>query len=172
MIDQVSEIKAKGGLVKFEVTPFRRSRSPANVPATLEWADRFFNELVPSRLFREMMPSLFREQGELIPAFDISETGDHFVVRADLPGIDAKNLDINLTGNVLTISGEKKEERTEEHENSYYSERRFGSFSRSFSLPADVKEERIEASYKDGVLQVNIPKSETARHKKIEVKTG
>lgn len=155
----------------FGLAPYRRERSLVNVPATLDWADKLFSELTPSRLFREMMPSSFwREEGELMPAFDISEADDHFIVRADLPGIDAKNLDISLSGNVLTIRGEKKDERTEEKENYYYCERKFGSFSRSFTLPSDVKEEGIEATYKDGVLQVNIPKSETARSKKIEVK--
>ncbi len=156
----------------FGLAPYRQERSSANVPATLDWADRLFSELMPSRLFREMMPtSLWREQGAILPAFDISEADDHFKVRADLPGIDAQNIDISLSGNVLTISGEKQDERTEEKENYFYSERQFGSFSRSFTLPSDVKEEGIEATYKDGVLQVTVPKSETIQRKKIEVKT-
>jgi len=155
----------------FEIAPFRREKSRMNVPGTLDWADRLFNELVPSRLFREMMPSMWREQGAIMPAFDISEADDHFVVRADLPGIDAKNIDISLSGNILTIKGEKKDERTEENESYYCSERQFGSFSRAFTLPSDVKEDGIEATYKDGVLQVKIPKTATARQKKIEVKT-
>ncbi|MGA2404847.1 MAG: Hsp20/alpha crystallin family protein, partial [Syntrophobacteraceae bacterium] len=73
---------------------------------------------------------------------------DHFDVKADLPGIDPKNLDISLTGNILTIRGEKKEEREEKNERYYTIERQFGSFSRSFMLPSDVKEDGIEASYK------------------------
>jgi HSP20 family protein len=83
---------------------------------------------------------------------------------------NAKDLDISLAGNVLTIRGEKKNEKSEEKENYYYCERQFGSFVRSFTLPSDVKEDGIEATYKDGVLHVNIPKSETAKQKKIEVK--
>ncbi len=156
----------------FGLAPYRQERSLANAPVTLDWADRLFSELMPSRLFREMIPSsLWREQGAIMPAFDISEADDHFVVKADLPGIDAKNIDISMRGNVLTISGEKRDERTEEKEHYFYSERQFGSFSRSFTLPSDVKEEGIEATYKDGVLQVKVPKSETAQRKKIEVKT-
>ena len=120
--------------------------------------------------FNELMPSMMKEHGEMMPAFDISEADDHFVVKADLPGIDPKNLDISLTGNVLTIRGEKKEEREEKNERYYTLERQFGSFTRSFMLPADVKEEGIGASYKDGVLRVNIPKSERAKQKKIPVK--
>lgn len=156
----------------FGLAPYRRERNGSNVPATLDWADRLFSELTPSKLFREMMPSSFLGgQGEIIPAFDISEADDHIMVRADLPGTDAKNIDISLSGNVLTIRGERKDERTEEKENYFFSERQFGSFSRSFTLPSDVREEGIEAEYKDGVLRVTIPKSETTRQKKIEVKT-
>jgi len=150
-----------------ELSSHRRS---GNVPVALNWADRLFNELMPSRIFRELMPSMMKEQGELMPAFDIAEADDHFIVKADLPGIDPKNLDISLTGNVLTIRGEKKEERDERSERYYSIERQFGSFSRSFLLPADVKEDGIEAAYKDGVLRVTIPKSERAKQKKIHVK--
>ncbi|MGO9020003.1 MAG: Hsp20/alpha crystallin family protein [Syntrophobacteraceae bacterium] len=144
-----------------EISVHRRERPSENVPVALGWADRLFNELMPSRM---------KEHGEMMPAFDISEADDHFVVKADLPGIDPKNLDISLAGNVLTIRGEKKEEREEKNERYYTLERQFGSFSRSFMLPADVKEEGIEASYKGGVLRVNIPKSERAKQKKIPVK--
>ncbi|MFZ0929005.1 MAG: Hsp20/alpha crystallin family protein [Syntrophobacteraceae bacterium] len=153
-----------------EISVHRRERPSENVPVALGWADRLFNELMPSRIFRELMPSMMKEHGEMMPAFDISEADDHFVVKADLPGIDPKNLDISLTGNVLTIRGEKKEEREEKNERYYTLERQFGSFSRSFMLPADVKEEGIEASCKGGVLRVNIPKSERAKQKKIPVK--
>jgi HSP20 family protein len=155
----------------FELQPFRRDRSLSNVPATLDWADRIFNELMPSRLFREVMPSLWGEHGEIMPAFDISEADGHLVVRADLPGIDVKNIDISLSGNALTVKGERKDEKTEKNESWYYCGRQFGTFSRTFTLPSDVKEEGIEATYKDGVLEVKIPMAETAKQKKIEVKT-
>lgn len=148
----------------------RREWAVGNVPIALSWADRVFNELMPSRIFRELMPSVMREQGELMPAFDIAEADDHFAVKADLPGIDPRDLDISLAGNVLTIRGEKKEEREEKSERYYSIERRFGSFNRSFMLPSDVKEEGIEASYKNGVLRVTIPKSERVKQKKIPVK--
>jgi HSP20 family protein len=152
-----------------EISTHRRERSSENVPV-LHWADRVFNELMPSRIFRELMPSMLKEQGGLMPAFDISEADDHFIVKADLPGIDPKSLEIGLAGNVLTISGERKEEREEKTERYYSVERQFGTFSRSFMLPADVKEEGIDASYKDGVLTVTFPKTERARQKKIQVK--
>lgn len=147
-----------------------RERPFGDYTVALGWADRLFNELMPSRIFREFIPSALSEHGELMPAFDTAEADKHFVVKADLPGIDPKNLDISLSRNVLTIRGEKKEEREEKTERYYTVERQFGSFSRSFMLPADVKEEGIEAAYKDGVLRVTIPKLEMAKHKKIPVK--
>ncbi len=155
----------------FELGPVRKNRSLSRIPSAMEWADKFFDELSPSRLFREMLPSMWGEEGVIMPAFDIAEDDGHFVVRADLPGFDAKNLDISLSGNVLTIKGERKEEKTEKKESYYFRGRQFGSFSRSFSLPSDVQEEGIEAAYKDGVLEVKIPKTESAGPKKIEVQT-
>ena len=155
-----------------ELTVHRRERPYGNVPVSLNWADQLFNELMPSRIFRELMPSVLKEHGELLPAFDIAEADDHFIVKADLPGIEPKSLDISLSGNLLTIRGEKKEEREEKTERYYTVERQFGSFSRTFMLPSDVKEEGIEASYKDGVLNVTIPKSARTKQKKIQVKTS
>lgn len=153
-------------------TSQRRRERFSGVPATLDWADRIFNELTPSRLFRELMPSMFKGHAGLVPAFDISEASDCFVVKGEIPGIEPDSLDINLAGNVLTISGEKKEEREEKTERFFTTERQFGAFSRSFVLPADVKEEGIDAIYKDGVLTVTIPKAEPAKQKKIQVKAG
>ncbi len=142
----------------------RREESLVRFPS-LDWTDRLMNDLSSSRFF-----SNFGETGDLMPAFDISETDDHIVVRADLPGIDAKDLDINLSGNVLSISGEKKKEQEQKDENHYSIERQFGSFCRTFTVPAEVKEEGIEATYKDGVLRLKIPKAESAKRRKIEVK--
>jgi HSP20 family protein len=153
-----------------DISVHRREKPSGGTPVVLNWADRLFNELTPSRIFRELMPSMMKDQGEMIPAFDISESDDRFVVKADLPGIDPKSLDISLAGNVLTIRGEKKEEREEKNERYYTVEREFGSFIRSFMMPADVKEDGIEASYRDGVLRVSIPKSQRAKQKKITVK--
>ncbi len=146
-----------------------RERGVAGVPAALDWMDRFFEQIAPSRLFGGR-PSPWDEQSELMPAFDVSETGDHILVKADIPGIDAKGLDITVSGNLLTIRGERKEEQKGENESFHWMERRFGSFSRSFTLPADVKQDGIQAAYKDGVLTISIPKVEST-FKKIEVKS-
>jgi HSP20 family protein len=122
------------------------------------------------RMFDDMTPSLWSGGGDLVPDFDIAETEDRFVVRADLPGIDVKDLDVSMVDNVLTVRGEKKEEIEEQKERYHRVERRSGSFCRSFALPGDVKTDEIDASYRDGVLTLTIPKSEAAKQKKIEVK--
>lgn len=103
------------------------------------------------------------------PAFDISETENEFVVKAELPGVDPKDIEVGLMGTVLTIKGEKKEEKEEKARNVHTVERSFGSFSRSFRLPTDVVEDKVEAVYKDGVLTMKLPKAESAKKKSIKI---
>lgn len=109
---------------------------------------------------------------EWAPAVDVSETADKVVVKAELPGIDAKDIDISLSGDILTIKGEKKSEREEKKENYHLVERSYGSFSRSLRLPAAVDADKIEAGYKQGILTVTCPKKEEIKPKAIEVKTA
>lgn len=108
-------------------------------------------------------------EGAWLPAVDVSETDADFVVRAELPGMAQNEIEINVQDNVLTLKGEKKQEKKEEKENFQRLERSYGSFSRSFTLPAGVKPEDIKASFKDGVLEVTMPKTEEAKPKKIAI---
>ena len=140
--------------------PYRRYES---------WLDRFDEGSLVDRFFDDFETFARDEGGGLLPAFDISETDENIVLKADLPGIDIKNLDIDVKDNVLTLKGEKKEECEDKKEKYYRVERRFGSFCRSFSLPDTVNAEGIEATYKDGVLRLTIPKTEKAKPRKIEV---
>jgi len=103
------------------------------------------------------------------PLLDVSETDDEIQVSAEIPGIDPKEFDIAVTGNVLTISGEKKEESEERKGNVFRSERRFGSFRRSITLPDTVDTEKVSADYDRGVLTVHLPKTEKAAAKRIPV---
>ncbi len=106
------------------------------------------------------------------PAIDVSEKDTHYEITAELPGMDEKNIEIKLSNGTLTIKGEKKEEK-EEHEKDYYvSERRFGSFMRSFQVPEGVDTAKIEASFAKGVLTVSLPKTAEAQknEKTITVK--
>jgi HSP20 family protein len=130
------------------------------------------------REFDSLFDRFFREEwlapettgvSSFVPAFDVSETDEEFLVKAELPGVDPKNVEVNLTGNVLTIRGEKKQEREEKTESLHRVERSFGSFSRSFSLPSEVKVDKITATYKDGVLDLKLPKTEPSKKKTIKI---
>ena len=104
------------------------------------------------------------------PALDLAETKDNLVVKAELPGIDPKDISIDLSGDVLTVRGEKKQEKEEKEENYHLIERRYGSFTRSIRLPVKIDEEKIKASYKNGVLKIVLPKSEEVKKKEIKIK--
>jgi HSP20 family protein len=108
------------------------------------------------------------------PAVDITEGDKAYEVTADLPGMDEKNIEVKLSNGVLTIKGEKQEEKEEKKQDYCLQERHFGSFERSFRVPDGVDTDKIEASFKKGVLTVKLPKSPEAQkaEKKIEVKTA
>jgi HSP20 family protein len=99
------------------------------------------------------------------PAIDIVDKDNHYEVTAELPGLDAKNIDLQLSDGVLTIKGEKKEEKEEKTKDRYVSERRYGSFRRSLQVPTSVDADKIDASYKSGVLTITLPKSAEAQKK-------
>ena len=103
---------------------------------------------------------------------DVTETAEAVVVKAEVPGMDAKEINISVTGDVLTIKGEKKSEREEKEENYHLVERSYGSFSRAMTLPAAVNLDKIEARYDKGVLTVTCPKKEEVKPKSIEIKTA
>lgn len=117
----------------------------------------------------------FEEEEELkmmkwSPRVDISETDDEYIVRADVPGVSKDDIKITIKDNVLTISGEKKQEKETKNENFHRIERVYGSFTRTFTLPSAVKVDKVEARFKDGVLTIKLPKVEEAKAKEIEVK--
>jgi len=103
------------------------------------------------------------------PAIDLYEDKDNLVVKAELPGMKKEDIDISLHEGMLTVSGERKEEKKVGAAETYRSERYVGRFQRTFSLPTAVTEDKITASYKDGVLTVTLPKSEEAKAKQIPV---
>jgi HSP20 family protein len=146
----------------FELIPRRRSpRAPARPKRDLfNW---FFEDLT--------LPDFWTGEPEWMPAFDLSETENAIVVKAELPGMDVKDIDIALTDGLLTIKGERKLEKEDKKEDYHRIERQFGSFSRSLNLGERVKADGIEAAYKDGILTVTLPKAEESKPKKIEVKS-
>jgi HSP20 family protein len=123
--------------------------------------------------FREMAPFANFEDRPLafMPAFDVKETKDAYLFKADLPGIKDKDLEVTITGNRLTVSGKRDEEK-ETKEDWYYSyERSYGTFSRSFTLPEGAELDELHALLEQGVLTVTVPKKPEVQPKKIAVKT-
>lgn len=103
------------------------------------------------------------------PAVDIVEQDDAYIVEAELPGLTKNDVKISIEGNILTIRGEKRQEKKSEERNYHRTERVYGSFTRSFTLPSSVKTDKIEAHYQNGVLTITLPKVEEAKPKAIEV---
>ena len=108
------------------------------------------------------------------PAIDISEDEKTYKISAELPGIDAKDIDVSVTGDMLVLKGEKRQEKEEKDKNYHFSERAYGSFQRAFELPGSVDRNRIAADFSKGVLTVTLPKTAEAQKpvKKIEVKSA
>ena len=154
-------------LVRWE--PFGSIRRRGNL-----WNELTGMQQEMNRLFDEFFGERRSEsaEGKWMPAVDVSETDPEMVVRAELPGLSQDDIDLNLQDNVLTIKGEKKKEEKKEKENFRRIERSYGSFSRSFTLPASVNQDKIQAIFKDGVLLITLPKVEEAKPKKIAVTTG
>ena len=108
--------------------------------------------------------------GEWLPSLDLLETKNEFVIKAEVPGMTPKDIDISLAEGVLTIRGEKKQEKEEKEENYHFVERSYGSFRRSVRLPGEVQSEKIKAAYKDGILRVTLPKTEETKKKEVKIK--
>lgn len=136
-----------------------------------------FREIAP---FRREMDNLFKRffgelpfggatAGEWLPAMDVSETGESIVVKMELPGLEAKDIDISIQGDRLTIKGEKKKEEEKKGEHFHSMERFYGSFQRSLMLPSAVKSDRIEANFEKGLLTIMLPKAEEAKAKEIKI---
>ena len=104
-----------------------------------------------------------------MPAMDLVETDEHFVLRADLPGMTESDVNIELEDNVLTVSGERKSEHDERRDGFYRVERSFGSFSRSLTLPKGIDAEGVTAGFENGVLEVRVPKPEQRKPRKIAI---
>src|SRR5210317_1506077 len=109
------------------------------------------------------------DMGMWNPAVDLYEKDDHFVIKAELPGVDKKDISIDLKDRVLTLSGERSYENEVKEENYYRRERSYGKFQRVFTLPADVDSDKIKADFNDGLLQIEVPKPEEQKPKKVTI---
>jgi len=128
--------------------------------------NRLFNDFFSGREGDgdELMPGAWN------PAVDVVEHDDSFVIEAELPGMNKDDIKISVTNDVLTIRGEKKIEKEDKKKNYHRTERSYGSFSRTFALPGNVKAEKVDAEFNNGILTVTVPKSEEAKPKQIDVK--
>jgi HSP20 family protein len=134
--------------------------------------DRMMDDFFGRRI-RPWWPERFFRTDELdvrTPAVDVFEEKDDIVVKAEIPGMEKDNIQVNLTDHTLTIKGEKKKEEEVKEENYYRSERSYGSFLRTLELPRDVHADKVKATFKNGVLEVRMPKTEEAKAKEIKVK--
>lgn len=128
--------------------------------------DRIFNELIP---FNWRLEDTESDIGMWTPTIDMMETDNDYSIEVDLPGMSKKDIQINCHDNVLTIEGERKHESKEEAKGYLRSERYFGSFKRSIMLPASIVDDKIKASFKDGVLKINVPKAEKSKRKTVTI---
>lgn len=153
------------------------TKKPGEIVSRVEdlehWMERFMDDM-----WRRPFPSLFggdrwlpiRPQSLRMPSIDVYEEKDSVVVKAELPGMQKEHVEVNLVGQNLTIKGEKKEDKEVKEDDYYRRERSYGSFLRTIALPCDVKSDEIKASFKDGVLEIRMPKTEEAKKKSISVK--
>ncbi|HUI05730.1 MAG TPA: Hsp20/alpha crystallin family protein [Verrucomicrobiae bacterium] len=125
-----------------------------------------------NRLFDTSLRHPGMLDGSFSPSIDVVVGKDNVIVRADLPGLSKDDVSVSLQENYLTIKGEKKHEFEQKEANYFVSERAYGSFTRTIELPAAVDAKKIEARFKDGVLEVTLPKTEEAKPKQIEVKVS
>jgi HSP20 family protein len=147
----------------FSLTPWRERREVDNLRREM---DRLFDR------FFDLKPVSFPgEEAHFIPSVDVSETEKDVRVKAELPGMEAKDIDVSVQGRMLTIRGERKHESEQKDENFHRIERSYGSFSRTVELPAEVDESKVEATYKRGVLNLSMPKTMSETVKKIAIKS-
>lgn len=134
---------------------------------------RALRDLLRSDPFGEMLPSVWAgEIAGFVPDFEVKETKEAFVFKADLPGIKESDLDVRLSQNRLTIAGKRESEKTDKGDTFYAYERSYGSFSRSFTLPEGVNADNVKAELKDGVLTIELAKPPELQPKKISVKNA
>ena len=142
----------------------------ARTPMGLFDLDRFFNESFLRPFAPFGLSRLRAATEEIVPTVDIFESNGDVVLKAELPGIKKEDIDITLSDGSITISGEKKQESEIKKKDYYKWESSYGSFCRSFALPAEIQPGKAKSTYKDGILEVRMPKTEAAKGSEVKVK--
>jgi HSP20 family protein len=152
-----------------EITPWRQSFTTPfrELERMRREMDQLWGSFLTEKPTRRSEAGVF---GEWFPEFDLSETKDALVVKAEVPGMSPRDIHISLVDNSLVIKGEKKQQMDEKNENYHYIGRSYGEFARAIPLPREVEGDKVKASYKDGVLNIFLPKSAQAKEKEIQIK--
>ncbi len=145
----------------------KRTKEPGTIDMLRREMDQFFDDLVPFSWSRE---NGGKTLGTWNPNTDITEDEKEYMIRMDIPGMEKNDIKINVQDGRITVTGERKTEEKEEKKGYVRQERYFGSFYRSFTLPDKLKEDGIQASFKNGVLKLQIPKDAVVKPKTIKVK--
>ncbi len=141
---------------------------PKEIKRLRDLFDDFFDfELLPES--RRLTRRRWMEGGEWSPLVDVIDKKDNILVKAELPGVDKKDVKISLGENTLTIRGERKEEKEIKKEDYYCCERAFGAYSRTIALPVEVDKTKAKATFKNGILEITLPKKEEIKPKEIEI---
>lgn len=144
---------------------------PRGTLAPLGEMERWFEDFIRKPFSFGGVPGLrFSRMEEVVPSVDIFEDKNEVVVRAEIPGVKKEDLDVTLTEDTISIAGEKKKEEKVEKKDYYHWESSYGSFARTFSLPAEVQTEKAKSQFKNGVLEVRIPKTAEAIKKEKKLK--
>jgi HSP20 family protein len=149
-----------------------RAKAPIAAPAvSRDWEPMHaIRDLMGWDPFGELAPAwLFGGEVAFAPAFEVKETSNAFLFTADLPGVAERDIDVQLTDNRLNVSGRRDSEKTERGDTYYATERAYGTFTRSFTLPDGVERDKLRAELKDGVLRITAPKRPEAQPRKISV---
>lgn len=149
---------------------WNQAREPERWPSEFFGVQKEINRLLDNFFRGGVQADESFDSSYWTPAVDIAEHDNEYIVKMDLPGVNKDDVKISLESNILTIKGEKKQEREEKEKNFHRVERSYGSFQRSFTLPTSLKSDKIDAVFADGVLSVTLPKLEEAKPKQIEVK--
>jgi HSP20 family protein len=148
-------------LIRWKPRPTGRELTPFHTEL-----DRFFDDLVGRSPLATDFVSSF------VPPIDLEESADGFVLRADLPGMSHQDVSVHLSGDTVVVRGERKAGTPSKDATTHRSERIHGTFERSFTLGTRVRGDQVEASFKDGVLEIRIPKADESRVREIEIKAG
>lgn len=150
-----------------ELAKAEPEKAISSIWGTEKWFEDFFKKPFPFWGF----PTLkMKGMEEVVPSVDLFEENNDIVVKAELPGMTKDDIEVTLTDDTITVSGEKKKEEKVEKKDYYRWECSYGSFSRTFTLPAEVLKDKVKTKLKDGVLEIRLPKTEEAKKKEVKIK--